>query len=261
MYIICPVAVQMMPRLAPFVFVSIVAAFPPPSEAARGPVSEDVPVRGGSAALARTLAVELPPDRARFVSEIVRLTHLSADDHAASKRRIAGPRGRDRARPEPSAPAPDDSVPIPLNVATWSQAVFHRPIPPDQIVAAIVADAHASFLCHGLTGLDDDTLQFLVDHPGTITRLYERTAAAFATSASSLQDSRQPGCRAGRDGGCRSVDRGGRRVAGQPGGVHSRRSSSRMKGASRISTTRSPIWIRRARRLRSDCGSRIRRPG
>jgi hypothetical protein len=65
--------------------------------------------------------------------------------------------------------------------------VFRRTIAPDQIVAAIVADTRASHLCHGLTGLDDETLQFLLDHPAIIRRLYERAAAPFAASASSLR--------------------------------------------------------------------------
>ena len=93
-------------------------------------------------------------------------------------------RGRTSGPDLPGAAA--ESVPIPLTVAAWSKAVFQRPVAPNQIVAAIMADPRAAHLCYGLTSLDDETLQFFLDHPAVITRLYERAAAAFAAAGSSL---------------------------------------------------------------------------
>src|SRR5262245_53401565 len=48
---------------------TIVAAFPLPLAAAVV-VSQDVPVPGGTAALAKALAIDPPPDRGRFMFEI-----------------------------------------------------------------------------------------------------------------------------------------------------------------------------------------------
>ena len=49
-----------------------------------------------------------------------------------------------------------------------------------------MADPRAAHLCYGLASLDDETLQFFLDHPAAITRLYEHAAAAFAAAGSSL---------------------------------------------------------------------------
>src|SRR5207244_3407335 len=42
-----------------------------------------------------------------------------------------------------------DLVPVPLTADVWSSAVFHRKVTRDDLVAAIVSDRQASFLCHG----------------------------------------------------------------------------------------------------------------
>jgi hypothetical protein len=177
----------MMRRLATFLTLSIVAAFSGHLRAA-GAVTEDVPVPGGTVAMARALGIEPSPDRARFVAELARLTHQASEDHYTTKTKAASLLQRERAsRALPRSPGgAAESVPLPLTVAMWSKAVFHRPIAPDQIVSTIMADPRAAHLCYGLASLDDETLQFFVDHPADITRLYERAAAAFAVAGSSL---------------------------------------------------------------------------
>ena len=42
---------------------------------AAGPVSEDIPVPGGTIALARAIGLETPPEPSRFFAEVARLTH------------------------------------------------------------------------------------------------------------------------------------------------------------------------------------------
>ena len=144
---------------------------------------EDVPVPGGTAATARSLGIVPAPDPARFVAEVARLTHPAADSRnttrgkAASLLRRAG---------EPAGSGTADTVPIPLSVNLWSTAVFRRQVAPADIVAAIVADPRAAHLCYGLAGLDDDTLQFLVEHPALITKLYERHASLLAAFGEGL---------------------------------------------------------------------------
>jgi hypothetical protein len=166
-----------MPRTATFSFLTIVAAFQMQLAAAGG-VSESVPVPGGTVAMARSLGVMPVPERARFVAELARLLHFSAE------------RAGTREKAAPVLPVSSDvageTVPIPLTTDLWSQAVFRRPVAPEGVVAAILSDPRAAHLCYGLAGLDDETLQYFADHPGLITRLYEHDAAQFAAFGDSL---------------------------------------------------------------------------
>src|SRR5204863_4671456 len=90
----------------------------------------------------------------------------------------------------PSAPAAAGSielVPIPLTTSVWSDAIFHRPLTNASVLLAILADRDASFVCHGLAALNDETLAFFADHPAVLTRIYERSAASFAAFGGSLR--------------------------------------------------------------------------
>ena len=64
---------------------------------------------------------------------------------------------------------------------------MRRPVDPAHLFAIVMSDAAAAFLVHGLAALDDETLQFFVDHPAAVRQLYERGAPAFATFAAHLQ--------------------------------------------------------------------------
>jgi hypothetical protein len=46
---------------------------------------------------------------------------------------------------------------------------------------------NASLLCHGLTKLDDATLEYFAAHPSLLTRIYERSAPLFAAFANSIR--------------------------------------------------------------------------
>ena len=172
-----------MPRALLFVCLTIVAAGPLRLSAA-GAVTQDVPVPGGTAAMARSLGIEPSPDRARFVAELARLTHPSTEGKQTTRAKAAS---QLRRRVSEAGTDPPDIVPIPLSVALWSTTVFRRPVAPEAIVAAIIADSRAAHLCYGLAGLDDETLQFFVDHPAVISHLYERQAAVFAAFGASLR--------------------------------------------------------------------------
>jgi len=148
---------------------TIVAAFPV-RIAARSPV-EDVLVPGGVAAFAAALGVDPVPDRARFVAE---LTRLPIDVKAAAAflaRR----------------PAPADQVPVPLSAAVWSEAVFNRSIRSEDLLGAIITDRRATFLCHGLAALDDETLEFFAGHPALLRHVYETRAGVFAAFGSAIR--------------------------------------------------------------------------
>ena len=164
---------------------SIVAAFQWRLAAAGG-VSQDVPVPGGTVAMAQSLGITPSPDRARFVAELARLTHQTAEGQHTTRAKAALMLRRS-VSPTAISSASSETVPIPLSVGLWSDAVFHHRVAPEEIVAAIVADPRAAHLCYGLAALDDETLQFFVDHPSAITQLYERSASAFAAFGDSLQ--------------------------------------------------------------------------
>src|ERR1700733_9889117 len=131
-----------MPRAPTLWFFTIVAAFQMHLAAAGG-VSENVPVRGGIEALARSLGVTPAPERARFVAEMARLVHFSA-----GSRRV--PRAPAATALTVSSAVAADTVPIPLTAAIWSQAVFRRSVAPEGIVEAILSDPRAAHLCYGL---------------------------------------------------------------------------------------------------------------
>jgi hypothetical protein len=174
--------------LLAFLATTIVAAFDTHVAAAVA-VSEDVPVPGGTAAFARALGFEAPPDRARFIAELARLMYNIPEGRSAAADALLlrfGRAGRGDDAPAAEAGTDADLVPVPLTSALWSDAVFHRRVPPSGLVAAILADRQAALLCHGLAGLDDPTLQFFVEHSASVTHLHQRAAATFAVFAASL---------------------------------------------------------------------------
>src|SRR2546430_2263722 len=133
--------------------ISIVTAFQM-RLVATGSVTEDVPVPGGTVAMARALDIAPTPERARFVAEAARLTHPSAESVNMTRAKAASTLSRMNAvAAARTAMAAAETVPIPLTVAVWSQAVFHRPIAPEAIVAAILADARAAHLSYGLAAV------------------------------------------------------------------------------------------------------------
>ncbi|MEO8256355.1 MAG: hypothetical protein ABI868_03330 [Acidobacteriota bacterium] len=165
---------------------TIVAVFFQVHPGAAGGVSQNVPVPGGTAAMAQSLRIAPPPDRARFVAELARLTHPSSEAASTTRARMAASLGRG-AVDQALAAGPAETVPIPLTVETWSRVVFRRAIAPEAIVAAILADSRAAHLSYGLAAADDETLQYLADHPVLLKRLYEHDAAVFAGFGGSLR--------------------------------------------------------------------------
>jgi hypothetical protein len=170
--------------------VTIVPVFLAPVAAA-DTASDDVPVPGGVAAFAEALAIDPPPDRGRFISEITRLIHENPAGRKPTVvgflQRLALQPGRSPVPSPIAAPPTAELVPVPLTAEVWSKAVFRRKVSREELVGAIVADHVASLLCHGLTSLDDQTLEYFAEHPSILTRLAERSAPAFGVFANSLR--------------------------------------------------------------------------
>jgi hypothetical protein len=175
------------PSLLRLLCSTIVAVFQLHSAAAAA-VSEDVPVPGGTTALAQALGIDPAPDRGRFVYEISRLLYNSPEGRkpTAEAYLLALRQSVSRGRPSIDT-RPGELVPVPLTADIWGSAIFHRTIAPRDLVTAIITDRSAALLCVGLASLDDGTLAFLADHPQLLERIYERSAPMFAILAPSVR--------------------------------------------------------------------------
>jgi hypothetical protein len=175
-------------RLLPCVCTLIVAAFQPPIARAAA-IVDDVPVPGSTATLARALGIDPVPDRARFMYELTRLVYDSTEyrSPAVAAFLLSMRQPAKNAPPLLGGPNAADSVLVPLTADVWSDAVFHRKVTRESLVAAIVADRQASLLCHGLLELDDETLAFFGAHPSLLSRVYERSAPIFAAFAGAVR--------------------------------------------------------------------------
>ena len=163
-----------------FVCATIVTAIQLPLAAAVV-VSEDVPVPGGTDAVARAFGLDTTPDRARFAGEMMRLAYNIPDaKNPLVEEWLQQFRTGAHSTAMPPAGGGADLVPIPLTAPVWSEAVFHRHVAAEALFNAILGDRQAALLCRGLTGLDDETLAFFAEHPAVLRRLYERDAAVFA---------------------------------------------------------------------------------
>ena len=165
-----------------FLCLSIVAGFPIDSPAAT-PMAEEAPVPAEIVAVARLVDMDPSRDRARFMSELTRLLYTQPSQRTPALTLLHG------GKPAPGRASGGSPlrVPVPLTPGSWSRAIFRRPIDADQLVAAIVSDRRASLLCHALAALDDETLEFLSQHPDVLTRLYEDEAEPFAAFGASLR--------------------------------------------------------------------------
>jgi hypothetical protein len=155
-------------------------------------MSEDVPLPGGTAALAQALGIDPVPERGRFIYELTRLLYntpegrrSTADAYLLALRQSVA---RAAARGVPQIDTrPSETVPVPLTADLWSSAIFKRTVTPRELVPAILADRSAALICLGLTALDERTLGYLADHPSLLGRIYERSATAFGAFSSSLR--------------------------------------------------------------------------
>lgn len=176
--------VRILTLAATMIAVSTIAAAAPV-------VSQDVPVPGGIAALARAIGIG-PPDRARLVAELARIIYSEPKanrprPNSTFSRLLAHFASVGQTSSAADIAIATDVVPMPLSAEMWSQAVFHRPVAPADLFAAVMSDPAAALLAHGLAALDDETLRFLAAHPAMLTRLDARDAAVFAAFAAHFQ--------------------------------------------------------------------------
>ena len=164
-------------RLAALLVATIVAALQAPLSAATT-ISQDIPVPGGTAGLASALGIDPVPDRGRFVAELTRLAYDAEGRNPTAALflqtlRQAVLKGQ---RVTIKSEGPTELVPLPLTADVWGNAIFRRRVAPEDLLFSIIADRQAALLCHGLATLDDETLQYFVEHTSLLSRLYERSA-------------------------------------------------------------------------------------
>jgi hypothetical protein len=166
--------------------ISLLFSLPAPAlGAGQSSTTEDVPVRGGVAALAAAASITPAPDRARAVAEIVRTVYSWPQSGPYSNEGVR--RGIAAFFADAAPPAATETVPVPLPAAVWSEAIFHRPVNSQALVGAILTDRTAALMCYGLAGMDDETVRFFADHPLLLRRLAERAPAMFAAFGESLR--------------------------------------------------------------------------
>jgi len=170
--------------------VCVLLSLPAAAFAAGPSFTEDVPVRGGIAALSDAIPLSPAPDRARFIAEAIRVVYswpqIGPYSNEPTRRRIAGFFADAGAPGGPGRNDTRDEIPVPLTAAVWSQAIFHRTVSREELTGAILTDRSAALLCYGLAAMDDDTLQFFVEHPSLLSRLAERSPAVFAAFGESV---------------------------------------------------------------------------
>jgi hypothetical protein len=85
-----------------------------------------------------------------------------------------------------TAPVKGEPVPVPLDVSIWRETLLPRPIPDDQLMAAIFSERSSALLYHGLAGMDDDTLAWLGPERDTL-RALTRHPGAFGAFGPSVR--------------------------------------------------------------------------
>ena len=168
-----------MPR-APYCCLAIVAAFQ--IHLAAASPADDAPIAPRVAELADRLGIDPARDRARFMTDIARLLYATSDARPPELTASRMP-----ARAHAAAGSAAIRVPVPLPAAVWSVAVFRHTVPPEQLIATILSDRRAALLCRGLAGLDDETLTYLIEHPGLIRFLYEQASDVFSSFGANLR--------------------------------------------------------------------------
>lgn len=146
----------------------------------------DVPVPGGTAALAAMAGLDSDGVRARLLLDVVRLIYDLRQRENNSERRRGPLRDYVLGMQNMPAAGADDAVPIPLSAEVWSSAVFLKPVPPHALAGAILSDRAASLLYYGLFAAEDGFLEFLGTHRSLLTFLYREHAADFSTLGRSV---------------------------------------------------------------------------
>ncbi len=168
----------------------VCVAAPPPASAApdtAAAVRASVPLPGGTAALSDALGIPRAFDRAFILLDAIHLLHENPPGESPEtdlkRRQLASYLKTLRETKRSSQPA-DETIPLPLTPAIWSDVVLDRRVRDTEIAFAILEDRQASLLYYGLFALDDDTLRFLAGDRKTLALIFKQHAGVFAVTTS-----------------------------------------------------------------------------
>lgn len=154
------------------------------SSTAPAEATVEAPVPPTIVEAARMLGMDVSRVRGLFLANFVRLLYTLPETRTPALALVRQPIGQ---RSQDSQPRLNLTVPVPLTAEVWSDAIFGRTVSVDDLVSAIAADRRAALMARALTALDDETLEYLVDHPSVLGQLYQHGAAAFGAFGVALR--------------------------------------------------------------------------
>ena len=152
------------------------------------PTISEVPVPGGLRAALAAIGDPMPPDRAQFLTEIIRRTYGARFDSNTDRRAVALRSlvaVLDTA--ETSHSTSSDTVPLPLSDRIWIDVVFRGQATPQTLVSSILQSRTAALFYCGLLSLDDETRAWLAGQQNLIAELASSRAGAFVAAAPGLR--------------------------------------------------------------------------
>ena len=176
---------------------------PPPL----GTVSE-MSLPGGLDAALKAMGDRVPPDRSRFLIEVIQRVHdavpgprksqgdqmlqalLSHLERAPVPAGVNGGPRNGNTNGDASDPT-HETLPLPLSSAFWIDTVLAGRATPDSLAAAILRSRSASFLYYGLLSLDHETRAWFAAHSALISEITLRFPGAFVVAAPALRIAKQ----------------------------------------------------------------------
>jgi hypothetical protein len=152
------------------------AGLPPEVSLAQGRQWHDLPVEGGTNAIAAAAGIERGLPAWRVLYEASRRRHGLWGESSSSG-----------ARDAPSESGGSATVPLPLAPATWRGLLGRQDLPDDQLALAILADRRSALLYRGLAALDEPTLAAVAADPDAVRRMRDRHADVLAAFGGRFQ--------------------------------------------------------------------------
>lgn len=155
---------------------------------AGGPtVLSDLPVPGGVSSLLAAAHLPGSPDRSVALLGLIRVLHSHPKmTRDAIKVRDAVVTFLDAPRDQATAPAADDTVPLPLSPEVWTSVVLQGKVARDRLLGAILGDRQAALLYYGLMSLDEQTLALLAEDARLLSAIARQAAPVLATYGRSI---------------------------------------------------------------------------
>ena len=147
----------------------------------------EMPIPGGLAAAHAVLDDRIPPDRSRFLVDIIQRLHAVAPVRKFDRSFSIAPLLSLLERRPAGSAAKADTVPLPLDAAFWTDVVFAGRAVPDGLPAAILKSRPASLLYCALLSVDEETRAWIARQPALVADILAHASGAFSVAASGLR--------------------------------------------------------------------------